>query len=189
MRFGRVTPDDEDGFGVVDVVVGIGHCAVAPGIGYAGDGGGVADTSLVVHVVGAPVGRKLTEQVGLLVVELCAAQPVDRIGTALLTNFEHLVADFVDGGIPGNLLPLAVDHFHGRLETTLAVGMLPYGSAFGAVSTQIEGAVPAWFLPDPCSILHFSLDRAAYRTVRTNGFFDDDFATPGRWGRSFNPSR
>ena len=54
MRFGRIAAHDDHGLGVADVVVAVGHRAVAPGIGHAGDGGRMADARLVVGVVGAP---------------------------------------------------------------------------------------------------------------------------------------
>ena len=76
MGLGRVAADDEDGLGVVDVVVTVGHGAVAPGVRDTGHGGGVTDTRLVVHVVGAPHGRHLAEQVGLLVAVLGGAEPI-----------------------------------------------------------------------------------------------------------------
>ena len=44
--------------GVADVVEAVGHRAVAPGIGHAGDGRRMADARLVVGVVGAPERRR-----------------------------------------------------------------------------------------------------------------------------------
>src|SRR5205814_873970 len=40
MRLGGVATHDDHGLGVADVGVAVGHRAVAPGVGYAGDGGG-----------------------------------------------------------------------------------------------------------------------------------------------------
>ena len=133
MRLGRVAPDNENGLGIVDVVVRVGHRTVAPGVGYTGDCGGVADPGLVVDVIGAPVSRKFAVEIRLFVVELRAAQPVHRIRAALIANLQHLVADFVDGLVPGDLLPLAIDHFHGVLQAPLAVGVFTHRSALGAV--------------------------------------------------------
>ena len=39
MRLGRIAAHYDNGLGVADICVAVGHCAVAPGIGYAGDGG------------------------------------------------------------------------------------------------------------------------------------------------------
>ena len=86
VRFRRVTTDQEDRFRVVDIVVRIGHRTVAPGVGYAGNRGRMADPGLVINVVGAPVGSEFAEKVGLLIVELCASQPIDRIRTAFLAD-------------------------------------------------------------------------------------------------------
>jgi hypothetical protein len=43
MRLGRIATHDEHGLGVTDVVEAVGHRAVAPGIGQAGDRRRVAD--------------------------------------------------------------------------------------------------------------------------------------------------
>src|SRR5215472_16624841 len=49
---------DHDGLGVADVVVAVGHRAVAPGVGHAGDGGGVTDARLVIRIVGPPASTR-----------------------------------------------------------------------------------------------------------------------------------
>ena len=102
MRFGRVAADEEHRARVVDVVVAVGHRAVAPGVGNTRDRGRVTDPRLVVAVVGAPEGVELAEQIGLLVVVLGRAEPVHRVRTVpgdlgpLLADLQHLVADLVD---------------------------------------------------------------------------------------------
>ena len=63
MCLGRIAADHEHRLGVLDIVVGVGHGAVAPGLGYAGDSCRVADACLVVSVVGAPECVELAEQV------------------------------------------------------------------------------------------------------------------------------
>jgi hypothetical protein len=70
MCLGGVAADEEHGLGIVHVVIGIGHGAVAPGIRHTGHCRGVADTRLVIYVVGAPQSCELAEQVGLLIAEL-----------------------------------------------------------------------------------------------------------------------
>ena len=51
VRFGGVAADVQRALGVLHVVVRVGHRAVAPGVGYAGDRRRVADARLVVAVV------------------------------------------------------------------------------------------------------------------------------------------
>ena len=111
---GWVATDDQDRLAVMNIIVGVGHGTVAPGIGDAGDRGGMTDTCLVVHVIGTPHGGKLAEQIGLFVVVLGRSQPVDRIGTGLLADGQHLVPDLVDGLVPGDFGPLAI-HQLGRI--------------------------------------------------------------------------
>ena len=62
--FRRVAAHDDHGLGVADIVVAVGHGAVAPGVGDAGDRGRMTDTRLMVGVVGAPEGRKLAIEIG-----------------------------------------------------------------------------------------------------------------------------
>ena len=70
MRLGGIRADVQRRLGELHVVVGVGHGAVTPGIGDAGDRGRVADAGLVVHVVGAEEGHELAQQVSLLVAVL-----------------------------------------------------------------------------------------------------------------------
>src|SRR4051795_5653151 len=83
MRLGRIAAEEKQGFGVAYVGVAIGHRAVAPGIGYAGDGGGMADASLVVGVIGAPERRKFSVQISCFIGELGRPQPVEESGPDL----------------------------------------------------------------------------------------------------------
>ena len=48
MRFRGIAAHDDHGLGIADVVVAVGHRAVAPGIGHARDGRRMADTRLVI---------------------------------------------------------------------------------------------------------------------------------------------
>ena len=189
VRFRRVTTDQEDRFRVVDIVVRIGHRTVAPGVGYAGNRGRMADPGLVINVIGAPVGGKLAEEVRALVGELRATQPVNRVRTAFLADLQHLVADLVDRFVPGDFLPLSADHFHRVLETAFAVGMLAHGGAFGAMCAKVEGTVPTWLLPDPGAILDFRHHRAANRAVSTHGLFANHFPASRRRGCGLNAAR
>ncbi len=67
VRFGRVGTDHQYRLGKVNIVVGIGHSAIAPGIRYTCDRGRMTDPRLVVDVVGTPHGGEFTEQVSLLI--------------------------------------------------------------------------------------------------------------------------
>src|SRR6185437_1284686 len=55
MGLGRIAAHDDLGLGITNVGVAVGHRAVAPGIGHAGDGGRMTDARLVVGVVGTPI--------------------------------------------------------------------------------------------------------------------------------------
>src|SRR5207302_2553525 len=63
MRFRGIATHKYERLGIADVVVAVGHRAVAPRIGYAGDGSRMANARLVVDVVRAPERRKLAEQI------------------------------------------------------------------------------------------------------------------------------
>src|SRR3977135_3141104 len=116
MRLGRIAAHDDHGLGVADVVVAVGHRAVAPGIGHARDGRRVANARLVIGVVGAPAGGDLRSEIRALVGDFRGAQPKDRIRTRLLADRHQLVADLVDGLIPADPVPLAVHHLPRVLE-------------------------------------------------------------------------
>ena len=176
VRLGGVAADDEDRLGVVDVVIAVGHGAVAPCVRNTRNGRRVADTRLVIDVVGAPIGRELAEQVCLFVRMLGAAQPVDAVGTGCVTDRRHLVADLVDRLLPADPLPFAADFLHRVLQAAFAVGVFTHRCALGAVGAQVERAVPAGFLPDPDTARHFGDDCATHRTVGADGFLDLDGA-------------
>ncbi len=76
MRLGRIAAHDHDGLGVADVVVAVGHRAVAPGIGDAGDGGGMTDARLMIGIVGSPERGELAVEIRGFVCEFRGAQPV-----------------------------------------------------------------------------------------------------------------
>jgi hypothetical protein len=73
----RIAAHDHNGLGVADVVVAVGHRPVAPGIGDAGDRGGVTNAGLVIGIVGSPEGGELAVEIGGFIGELGRAQPVD----------------------------------------------------------------------------------------------------------------
>ena len=53
MRFSGIRADVQRCLGVHHVVVAIGHRAITPGVGNASNRGGVADTRLVIGIIGA----------------------------------------------------------------------------------------------------------------------------------------
>ena len=108
MRLGGIAAHQQDGLGVADVVVAVGHRTVAPGIGDPGDGGGVTDARLMIGIVRSPEGGELAIEIGGFVCELGRTEPVDRIRARLLANIQKLVADLIDRLIPRKPLPLAV---------------------------------------------------------------------------------
>ena len=54
----------------MDVIHGVGHRTITPGISYPGDRRGMADARLVVDVIGAPHTCHLAEQISLLIAVL-----------------------------------------------------------------------------------------------------------------------
>ncbi len=88
MRLGGVAAQEEDRLGVADVVVAVGHRAVAPGIGHARDGRRVTDARLVVGVVRAPERGKLAIEISGFVGELRRAQPIDGVGARLFADLQ-----------------------------------------------------------------------------------------------------
>ena len=61
MGLSRIGADVHGNLAVLHVVVRIGHRTIAPSIGNTGHSGGVANTGLVVAVVGAKVAHKLSQ--------------------------------------------------------------------------------------------------------------------------------
>ena len=170
VRLGGVASDNKDRAAVVDVVVAVGHGAVAPCIGNTRNGGRVTDPGLVIHVVRAPVGGEFAEQIGLFVGMLGRAKPVDAVRPAFFADFHHAVADLVDRLFPADALPLAALFLHRVFQTALAMGMFTNRCPLGAMGAQIERAVPAGLLPDPDAVAHLGHDGTADRAMRTNGF-------------------
>ncbi len=180
MRFRRIAAHDDHGLGVADVVVAVGHRAVAPGIGYARDRGRVTDTRLVIDRVRAPERRQLAIEIGALVGELRRTQPIDRLRTGLLANLRQLVADLVDRLLPADPRPLAVDELHRVLQPPVAMHEFAHRGALGAMRAAIDRAVPARLLADPHAVRDFGDDRAADRAVGADVLADRDLRAGGR---------
>ena len=156
----------------MDVVVGVGHRTIAPGVCNTGNCGRVTDTRLVVTIVGTPVSVELTEQVGLFVVVLRRSEPVNRIRSRLVADVEHLVADLVDRVVPAHARPLAADKLQRVLQTALAAGGFTNRRTLGTMRAEVDRAVPARLLTGPYTVLDFCHDGTTDRTVGTDGFLD-----------------
>ena len=160
-----IAAHDHDGLGVADVVVGVGHRAVAPGVGDAGDGGGMTDARLVVGIVGSPEGGELAVEVGGLVGELGRAQPVDRFRARLGADLQQLVADLVDRLIPRDPVPLPVHELHRIAQPALALHVVAHRRALAAMRAAIDRAVPSRLLADPHTVRDLGHDGAADRAM------------------------
>jgi hypothetical protein len=165
MRLCGIAADVERALRVLHVVIRIRHRAVAPRVRDAGDSRGVTDARLMIHVVRAEERHELAQQVRLLVALLGAADPEHGIGARLLADREQLVADLVDRLLPRDLLVLAVDELHRRLEPMLAVAVLANRRALGAMRTEVQRRIEHRLLPHPHAVLDDGVDRAADRAV------------------------
>ena len=174
MRLGGITAPDVQRLRVANVVEAVGHRAVAPGIGDAGDRGRVTDSRLMIGVVGAPERSKLAEQIGALVGHFRGAEPIDRIGARFLADLQNLVPDLVDRLLPRDAGPLAVDQLERILEPAVGMDELANGSAFGAMRAAIERTVPARLLADPHVVLHLGRNRAADGAMRADALARGD---------------
>ena len=133
VRLGGVAAHQQNGLGVTDVVVAVGHRTVAPGIGDTGDRGGVTDACLVVGIVGSPEGSELAVEIGGFVCELGRTEPVDRIRARLLADIQEPIADLFDGLIPREPFPLAVHQLLRVTQAALAQHVVAHGRAFAAM--------------------------------------------------------
>src|SRR5260370_40791734 len=125
----------------------------------------MADARLMVGVVGSPEGAKLAEQIGALVGHLGRSEPVDGVATRLLANFEQLVADLVDCGIPGETRPLPVDELHRIANPPYAVPSVAHRCALRAMGSAIDRGIPTRLLADPYPVHHFRNHLASARAI------------------------
>src|SRR3546814_16707166 len=98
----------------------------------------MADACLVVLVVGAPEGGELAEDIGALVGELGGAHPVCGFRPRCLPDLHQLVADLVDGLVPGGSGPLAVDQLDRIFEPAIGVHELAHAGALGAMRAAVD---------------------------------------------------
>ena len=121
----------------------------------------------MIDVIGAPKRSKFSEQIGLFIIVLGRAQPIHRIRRGLFTNFQHLVADFIDSGVPVKTLPFAIYQFHGVLQPSLAMAMFAKGCALGTMRPHIDRRIPVWLLSSPDTVLYFGDDPTTDRAMST----------------------
>src|SRR5207253_2147883 len=96
------------------------------------------------------------------------AEKINGVGAGLGANLEHLVADLVDGLIPRQALPLAVDQLHRIFQAAVAMHQLAHRGALGAMRSAVERTVPGRLLTDPDAILNLGNDGAADRAMRAD---------------------
>ena len=187
MRFGRIAAQDQHGLGIADVVEAVGHRAVAPGIGEAGDGGGMADARSVIDVVGAPQRRELAEQIGFLVGEFGGAEPIDRVLPRFFADRQQAIADLVDRRLPAHADPMAVDQLHRVFQPAVAMHDLARGRALGAMRAAVDRRIPGRLLADPHAVGDFRRNRAADGTEGADVLADGDRGSARRPGRPHPP--
>src|SRR5229473_5044284 len=185
MRLGGIAPHLQNGLGIANIVVAVGHRAIAPGVGDPGDRGGMADTRLMIGIVGSPERRQLTVEVGSFVGELGRTEPVNRVRPRLLANFQQLVADLVDGLVPRNALPLAVHKLHRIAQAALAQHVVADRRALAAMRSAIDRAVIVRLLADPHTIGDFGDHRTADRTMGADVFAGGNLRPGRRWRTGF----
>src|SRR5215472_182017 len=152
MSFGRIAAPDDLRFRIADIIVAVGHRAIAPSIGYAGDRCRMADARLVIGIVGSPERPELAKKIRPLIGEFRRAEPVDGLRTRLLADRHQPVADLVDRLVPIDPGPLAVDELQRIFEPPLTGDELAHRGPFGTMRTAIDRAVPARLLTDPHAV-------------------------------------
>src|SRR5262249_14498472 len=145
-----------------------------PGIGQAGDGGGMADAGRVVDVVGAPERRQFAVEIGVLVGEFGGAQPVDGVRPRFLPDRCNLVADLVDGVVPADAGPLALDELHWIAHPAVPVHDLARGRAFRTMRAAIDRRLPCRLLADPYAVGDLRGHRATDRAECAYALADGD---------------
>ncbi len=75
--------------------------------------------------------------------------------------FKKLVADLIDGLIPGEARPGAVYQLHGILHAPVAEAVAPGRGPLGAVGAEIEGRIVIRLLADPYAVLQLGDDAAS----------------------------
>src|SRR3977135_2503604 len=102
----------------------------------------MADARLMVDRIAAPERAELAEQIGGLIGHLGRSDHVDRIGTRLLPDCCHLVADLVNRLVPGQTLPLAADELERISQAAFRPHDLTDGRALGTMRAAVDRAGP-----------------------------------------------
>src|SRR6266851_10445931 len=128
----------------------------------------MADTRLMVGVVGAPERAEFAEQIGAFIGHLGRPEPVDGIAARRFANLQQLVADLVDRSVPGDARPLPVDELHWIAKSPITVHEFAHRSTLGAMRSAIDRRIPARLLPDPDPVEHFRGHRASDGAMRAD---------------------
>src|ERR1700732_927285 len=181
MRLCGVATHHHDGLGITDVVVAVRHRAITPGVGDPGDRGGVTDTRLMIGIIGAPEGCELAVEVGGFIGEFGRAQPVHRVRSRLLADFQKFVADLVDGLFPGDAGPLAIHELYRIAQAALAQYIVSDRCTLAAMRATVDWTVVIWLLAYPYPICDFGDNRATDRTMRADILPRRNRRARGRW--------
>ena len=172
MSLRRIAAHDHERLRIPDIIEAVGHRAVAPGVGHAGNGRRMADTRLMVGIVGPPERAELAEQIRAFVGHLGRSEPIDGIAAGSLADLQQFVADLVDRRVPGNARPLPIDELHRVTKSPVAVYELTHGCALCAMRPAINGRIPARLLPYPYPVQDFRSHRAPNRTMSADALAD-----------------
>ena len=181
MRLGGIAAHDDDGLGIADVVEAVGHRAVAPGIGHAGDGGRMTDARLMIGIVGAPERAELSDQIRALVGHLGGAEPVDGIRARTSRGCRASCRRSRRSPDPNDTrVHWPFDQLHRIFEPAFAAHQFAHRGALGAMRAAIDRAVPARLLADPDVVGDFSHHRAADGAMGADALADRDLGAGGR---------
>src|SRR6516162_314764 len=133
----------------------------------------MADACLVIGVICSPKRTQLAEQIGAFVGHFGRTEPIDRIGAGLAADARQLVADLVDGLIPIDPRPLAVDKLQRIFQAALAANEFAHRGALGAMRAAINRRIPTRLLADPHPVCDFCRNRAADGTMGADAFADE----------------
>ena len=139
MGLGRIAAPDDLRLRIADVVEAIGHCAIAPGIGYAGDRRRMADARLVVGIVSSPERADLAKEIGAFIGEFRRSEPINRIRPGFFADRDQLVADLVNRLVPADPGPLAADELQRVFEPPLAGDEFAHGAPLAQCEPRLIG--------------------------------------------------
>ena len=107
---------------------------------------------------------------------LCFDEPTTKIESGPLCFFSSSILALISFSAwsQRDLLVLAADQLHRRLQPVVAVAVLAQRRALGAVRAEVERRIEHRLLADPDAVLDHRVDGAADRAVRADGAADDD---------------